>query len=88
MKVYFDDLIQEFVSISTNDKGYTVTLSLLLYVPYEQPYHIDKFEIDIQTVEELNNSEALIYKVINTEKFNKGNIVVMGTPNRLKENNQ
>lgn len=88
MKVYFDDLIQEFVSISTNDKGYSVTLNLFVYVPYEQPDHIDNFEITIQEIEELNNSDALIYKIINTEKFINNNITVIGTPNRLKENNQ
>lgn len=88
MKVYFDDLIQEFVSIVTNDEDYTVTFSLLVYIPYEQPYHIDNFEITIKEIEELNNSDALIYKIINTEKFINNNMTVIGTPNRLKENSQ
>lgn len=88
MKVYFDDLIQEFVNISTAENGYTVTLGLFVHVPYERPDHTDNFEIHIKEIEELNNSDALIYKVINTEKFANGYIVVMGVPNRLKENNQ
>jgi len=88
MKVYFDDLIQEFVNIATNDSGYTVTLGVFVHVPYERHSHIGNFEIHIKEIEELNNSDALIYKIINTEKFTKGNIVVMGIPNRLKEDNQ